>query len=67
MAFQSGMQVGPYVITGRLGAGGMGDVYRAWDPRLQRDVALKVVSKTRADDPSARADLLLEARSAATL
>jgi TolB-like protein len=67
MAFQSGMQVGPYVITGRLGAGGMGDVYRARDPRLQRDVALKVVSKTRADDPSARAGLLREARSAATL
>ena len=42
MTLAIGTELGPYKITGTLGKGGMGDVYRAHDPRLQRDVAIKV-------------------------
>ena len=42
MALAIGSQLGPYTITGVLGKGGMGEVYRAHDPRLKRDVAIKV-------------------------
>lgn len=42
MPLEIGSHVGPYKITGLLGKGGMGEVYRAHDPRLQRDVAIKV-------------------------
>ena len=40
---QSGVRLGPYEILGPLGTGGMGEVYRARDSRLDRDVAIKVV------------------------
>ncbi len=43
MRLTGGMRLGPYEILGPIGAGGMGEVYRARDPRLARDVALKVV------------------------
>src|SRR5512147_1046485 len=45
MAFDVGSKVGPYEITGKLGVGGMGEVYRATDPRLRRDVAIKFSSE----------------------
>lgn len=62
-----GSTVGPYEIVRPLGAGGMGEVYLAADPRLGRQVALKCVSSRIAGDPSARARTLREARAAARL
>lgn len=47
MKFQSGDQLGPYCVRALLGTGAMGEVYRASDPRLKRDVAIKVVSSPR--------------------
>ena len=45
--FLAGSRIGPYQIVGRLGAGGMGEVYRARDPRLDRSVAVKVLTSSR--------------------
>jgi len=47
----SGQRIGPYEVTGSIGAGGMGEVYRAHDTRLNRDVALKVLPDGVAGDP----------------
>jgi len=56
MALTTGSRVGPYEVTGSLGAGGMGEVYRARDTRLKREVALKILPQSFAADPeSARA------------
>jgi len=62
-----GTLVGPYQIVAPLGAGGMGEVYRAHDAKLDRDVALKVLPAASFADPAARARLLQEARAAARL
>ncbi len=51
MSLASGTQLGPYEILSPLGAGGMGEVYRARDPRLDRDVAIKVLPAAYSNDP----------------
>src|SRR5580765_4158387 len=56
-----------YEILSQLGQGGMGTVYLAWDVRLERRVALKLLSHGLAADDSARRRFLLEARAAAAL
>src|SRR5574342_861613 len=67
MSFASGTRIGPYEILGPLGAGGMGEVYRARDTRLQRDIALKVLPTHVSTDPERMRRFELEARSAAAL
>ncbi len=64
MPLQPGTKIGPYEIQARLGEGGMGAVYQAHDPTLQRTVAIKVLAK---QDEDASARLLQEARAASAL
>ena len=52
MSWDAGTQVGPYKILGELGEGAMGQVFRAQDPRLHREVAIKMLPAIFADDPS---------------
>jgi serine/threonine protein kinase/Tol biopolymer transport system component len=66
-AVQKGQHVGQYVIADHLGAGGMGDVFRAHDTRLRRDVALKVLPATFAADRERFARFEREARLLASL
>jgi len=67
MPLASATRLGPYEIVAPLGAGGMGEVYRARDTRLGREVALKVLPATMQFDPDRRARFEQEARSAAAL
>ena len=62
-----GTRIGVYEVAAALGAGGMGEVYRARDTRLQRDVALKVLPRQLASDPSSLARFEREARQIASL
>ena len=62
-----GRQLGPYTIVAPLGAGGMGEVYRARDSKLGRDVAIKILPSHFTADPERRARFAREARLLATL
>ena len=59
--------LGPYEILAPLGAGGMGEVFRAWDPRLEREVAIKILPEHLTKDPSALARFASEAKAIAAL
>ena len=67
MALQTGARLGPYEILAPLGAGGMGEVYRARDSRLSRDVAIKLLPRALAAVPERVARFEREARSASAL
>jgi Tol biopolymer transport system component len=67
MGFSVGDRLGRFEILGSLGAGGMGEVYRARDLQLQRDVAIKVLPAAFADDPDRRRRFEQEARAAGSL
>jgi serine/threonine protein kinase len=67
MALAPGSQLGPYQITAQIGAGGMGEVYRARDAKLDRDVALKILPDAFAQDAERLARFLREARLLASL
>ncbi len=67
MALPAGARLGPYEIVRPLGAGGMGEVYRARDPRIGREVAVKVLPSTVASDPGRLARFEHEARAAGGL
>ena len=67
MSLTAGDRLGPYEINGPLGAGGMGEVYRATDTRLDRSVAVKVLTQQVAANPEARERFEREARAVAAL
>jgi len=67
MALTTGTKLGPYEIQDKLGSGGMGEVYRARDTKLSRDVALKVLPETFASDPERMARFRREAQILASL
>ena len=67
MALTSGMKLGPYEIQSPLGAGGMGEVYRARDTRLDRTVAVKILPSHLSDNPEAKQRFDREARAISSL
>jgi eukaryotic-like serine/threonine-protein kinase len=67
MALEPGARLGPYEIVSPAGAGGMGEVYRARDTRLDRTVALKVLPPDLTNDSAARQRFEREARAVAAL
>src|SRR6202046_41059 len=67
MALTSGTKIGPYEIQSPLGAGGMGEVYRARDTKLGRDVAIKILPRIFTSDPVRLARFDREARILASL
>jgi eukaryotic-like serine/threonine-protein kinase len=67
MSLGPGTRLGPYEILSSLGAGGMGEVYRARDPRLSRDVAIKILAARISSSPDALRRFEREARASAAL
>ena len=67
MALPAGVQVGPYKIVAALGSGGMGVVYKGWDTRLNRFIALKTLSGEKVGQPEERRRFLREAQAASQL
>src|ERR1700720_3541171 len=67
MGLATGTKLGPYEIQAPLGAGGMGEVYRARDTRLERNVAVKVLPTNLSSDPSLRQRLEREAKAVSKL
>src|SRR6516165_12041139 len=67
MTIAGGTKLGPYEIVGAAGAGGMGEVYRARDTRLNRVVAIKILPTHLADKPELRERFEREARAIASL
>ena len=62
MSLTPGSRLGPYEVTTQIGVGGMGEVYRARDSKLNRDVALKVLPDAFASDPERLARFRREAQ-----
>ncbi len=67
MSLSPGVHIGPYEVTAQIGVGGMGEVYRATDTKLKRDVALKVLPAALAADPERLARFQREAEVLASL
>jgi serine/threonine protein kinase len=67
MPLPTGTRIGPYEIVAAIGSGGMGEVYRARDERLQREVAIKILPAAVAADPDRLRRFTLEAQSAGSL
>ena len=67
MVLAPGTKLGPYEVVAPLGAGGMGEVYRARDARLERDVAVKILPQHLSSDPDLKARFEREARSISAL
>jgi serine/threonine protein kinase len=67
MALPSGRKLGPYEIQSPLGAGGMGEVYRAKDTRLDRTVAIKILPTHLSDNPEFKQRFEREARTVSSL
>src|SRR5438034_5820327 len=67
MSLQRGARLGPYEVLSAVGAGGMGEVYKARDTRLERTVAIKVLPAELAADPELRSRFEREARAVSAL
>jgi eukaryotic-like serine/threonine-protein kinase len=67
MALPAGTRLGPYEVLSLIGAGGMGEVYRARDTRLDRQVAVKILAPELANDPEFRARFAHEAKTISAL
>src|SRR5713101_3042665 len=67
MALTAGAKLGPYEIVSLLGAGGMGEVYRARDIRLEREVAIKILATHLSANPDLKSRFEREARAISSL